>query len=110
MLPAMPEPVRCAWSTCEPIYVAYHDTEWGVPEHDARALWEKLVLDGFQAGLSWITILRKRENFREAYEGFDPHKIARYSERDVERLLGNQGIIRSRSKIEASIKSAQAFL
>ena len=88
--------------------VAYHDTEWGVPEYDPRALYEKLVLDGFQAGLSWITILRKRENFRKAFHDFAPEKIARYGKRDLERLLKNEGIIRSRAKIEAAIKGAQA--
>ncbi len=106
----MPEPIRCTWQGADPLYVAYHDTEWGVPEHDARALWEKLVLDGFQAGLSWITILRKREAFREAFEGFDPERVARYGSNDVERLLGDPGIVRSRAKIEAAIDSAQAFL
>ena len=92
---------RCSWPGKDPLYVAYHDSEWGVPEHDARTLYEKLVLDGFQAGLSWITILRKRENFRKAFHNFDPHKIARYTARDVDRLLKNDGIIRSRAKIEA---------
>ena len=88
----------------------YHDTEWGVPEYDPRALYEKLVLDGFQAGLSWITILRKRENFRKAFHNFDPHKIARYGARDVDRLLKNEGIIRSRAKIEAAIRGAKLWL
>ena len=98
---------RCAWPGTDPLYVAYHDEEWGVPEYDHRALYEKLVLDGFQAGLSWITILRKRENFRKAFHGFDPEKIARYGKRDTERLLKNEGIIRSRAKIEAAIKGAR---
>jgi DNA-3-methyladenine glycosylase I len=102
--------VRCAWPGSDPLYVAYHDEEWGVPEYDDRALYEKLVLDGFQAGLSWITILRKRENFRKAFHGFDPARIARYGARDVERLLKNEGIIRSRAKIEAAIKGAKLWL
>jgi DNA-3-methyladenine glycosylase I len=101
---------RCAWPGTDPLYVAYHDEEWGVPEYDHRALYEKLVLDGFQAGLSWITILRKRENFRKAFHGFDPEKIARYGKRDTERLLKNEGIIRSRAKIEAAIKGAKLWL
>lgn len=89
---------------------AYHDTEWGVPERDSRALWEKLQLDGFQAGLSWATILKKRDAFREVFAGFDPDKVARFDERDVERLLGDARIIRSRSKIEATIGNARAYL
>src|SRR5690349_11373703 len=101
---------RCAWPGDDPLYVAYHDTEWGVPEYDSRALYEKLVLDGFQAGLSWITILRKRENFRKAFHNFDPARIARYGARDMERLLANDGIIRSRAKIQAAIKGAQLWL
>lgn len=101
---------RCDWCGTDPIYVDYHDTEWGVPEYDGRALWEKLILDGFQAGLSWITILKKRDNFREAFEGFDPQRVARFTDADVERLLGNAGIIRSRSKIVATIGNARAFL
>src|ERR1700760_2189598 len=100
----------CLWPGTDPLYVKYHDEEWGVPEHDARALYEKLVLDGFQAGLSWITILRKRENFRKAFHNFDPEKIARYGKRDVERLLKNEGIIRSRAKIDAAIKGAKLWL
>ena len=106
----MAEPARCSWPGQDPLYQAYHDEEWGVPETDARALYEKLVLDGFQAGLSWITILRKRENFRKAFHGFDPEKIARYGKRDIERLMQNEGIIRSRPKIEAAIKGAQLWL
>jgi len=101
---------RCWWPGEDDLYLSYHDSEWGVPEHDARALYEKLVLDGFQAGLSWITILRKRENFRKAFHNFDPRKIARYGERDVERLLKNDGIIRSRAKIEAAIRGARLWL
>lgn len=101
---------RCPWPGKDPLYVAYHDVEWGVPEYDDRALYEKLVLDGFQAGLSWITILRKRENFRRAFDGFDPAKIARYDGRDVARLLRNDGIVRSRAKIEAAIRGARIWL
>jgi DNA-3-methyladenine glycosylase I len=101
---------RCVWCGDEPIYVAYHDDEWGVPEYDSRALYEKLVLDGFQAGLSWITILKKRENFRKAFHGFDPEKVARYGKRDFARLMKNEGIIRSNAKIEAAIKGAQLWL
>jgi DNA-3-methyladenine glycosylase I len=102
--------IRCAWPGEDPLYVAYHDTEWGVPEYDPRALYEKLVLDGFQAGLAWITILRKRENFRKAFHGFNPEKVSRYGTRDFERLMKNEGIIRSNAKIKAAIKSAQLFL
>jgi DNA-3-methyladenine glycosylase I len=102
--------VRCAWPGADPLYVAYHDEEWGVPEFDDRALYEKLVLDGFQAGLSWITILRKRENFRRAFDGFAPEKIARYGERQIGALLRDEGIIRSRAKIEAAIKGARLWL
>ncbi|PWE17865.1 DNA-3-methyladenine glycosylase I [Marinicauda salina] len=100
---------RCAWPGEDPLYVAYHDTEWGVPEYDDRALYEKLVLDGFQAGLAWITILRKRENFRAAFDGFDPETIAGYGEADIARLLGDAGIVRSRAKIEAAIAGARAW-
>ncbi len=92
------------------MYLAYHDTEWGVPEWDSRALWEKLILDGFQAGLSWITILRKRDAFRDAFEGFHPEVIAKWGEEDVQRLLANAGIVRHRGKIEGTIKSARAYL
>lgn len=101
--------VRCGWAGPEQIYIDYHDTEWGVPEHDSRTLWEKLILDGFQAGLSWITILKKRENFRAAFEGFDPTVIAEWGEDDVARLLANPGIIRHRGKIEATIGNARAW-
>jgi DNA-3-methyladenine glycosylase I len=104
------EKTRCWWPGDDPLYLSYHDSEWGVPEHDSRALYEKLVLDGFQAGLSWITILRKRENFRKAFHNFDPQKIARYGARDVDRLLKNDGIIRSRAKIEAAIRAAKLWL
>ncbi|MCV2863890.1 DNA-3-methyladenine glycosylase I [Albidovulum sediminicola] len=101
---------RCAWCGTDPLYVQYHDTEWGVPERDARALWEKLILDGFQAGLAWITILKKREGFRAAFQGFDPEVIARWGEDEVIRLLGDPGIVRSRAKIEATIGNARAYL
>lgn len=101
---------RCGWAGEDPLYIAYHDSEWGVPEYDSRALWEKLVLDGFQAGLSWITILRKRENFRRAFAGFDPAVIATWGEEDIARLLQDEGIIRHRGKIAATITNAQAYL
>jgi DNA-3-methyladenine glycosylase I len=100
---------RCGWAGEAPDYVAYHDTEWGVPEYDSRALYEKLMLDGFQAGLSWITILKKRENFRRAFDGFDPEIIARYTEADIQRLLADAGIVRSRAKIESTIRGARAW-
>src|SRR6201992_798556 len=104
------EKTRCWWPGEDPLYLAYHDSEWGVPEYDSRALYEKLVLDGFQAGLSWVTILRKREISRTASHSSDPQKIARYAARDVDRLLKNDGIIRSRAKIEAAIKGAKLWL
>lgn len=100
---------RCGWCGTDPLYVAYHDTEWGVPEYDGRALWEKLVLDGFQAGLAWITILRKRAAFREAFAGFDPYEIAHWGEAEVTRLLADPGIVRHRGKIEATIGNARAW-
>ena len=103
-------PHRCAWAETDPLLRAYHDEEWGVPERDSRALWEKLILDGFQAGLSWITILRKREAFRQAFQGFDPKIVARFGESDVRRLSDNAAIIRSRSKIQATIGNARAYL
>jgi len=99
----------CTWVGSEPIYISYHDEEWGVPEYDSRALWEKLILDGFQAGLSWITILKKRDNFRKAFAGFDPDVIAGWGEADVERLLQDAGIVRHRGKIEATIGNAKAW-
>jgi DNA-3-methyladenine glycosylase I len=102
--------VRCPWPKQDPLYLAYHDQEWGVPEFDDRALYEKLVLDGFQAGLSWITILRKRGNFRRAFAGFEPEKIARYTPKKVERLMQDAGIVRNRMKIEGAVRSAQAWL
>ena len=101
---------RCPWCGEDPLYCAYHDTEWGVPEYDDRALYEKLILDGFQAGLSWITILRKRDNFRKAFAGFAPAKVARFGAKDVERLMANAGIVRNRQKIEGTIKGAQLWL
>jgi DNA-3-methyladenine glycosylase I len=101
---------RCPWPKQDPLYVAYHDEEWGVPEFDDRALYEKLVLDGFQAGLSWITILRKRENFRRAFDNFAPEKIARYPKRRIEKLMQDAGIVRNRAKIEGAVLSARAWL
>ena len=101
---------RCAWCGTDPLYVAYHDSEWGVPEYDSRALWEKLVLDGFQAGLSWITILRKRDAFRDCFEGFDPARVARWGEPEIARALQNPGIVRHRGKIEAAVTGARAYL
>jgi len=101
---------RCPWADNDPLMRAYHDAEWGVPERDSRALWEKLMLDGCQAGLAWITILRKRDAFRELFKGFDPEIVARFDEADIARLLGDARIIRSRAKIEATIGNARAFL
>ena len=101
---------RCAWCGTDPLYVAYHDEEWGVPERDARALWEKLVLDGFQAGLAWITILRKRDAFRAAFDGFDPEIVARYTDADRARLMADAGIVRSNAKIDAAISGARVYL
>jgi DNA-3-methyladenine glycosylase I len=102
--------VRCPWPKQDPLYIAYHDQEWGVPEYDDRALYEKLVLDGFQAGLSWITILRKRENFRKAFDGFQPERIARYTPKKIEKLMQDAGIVRNRSKIEGAVLSARGWL
>jgi DNA-3-methyladenine glycosylase I len=101
---------RCPWPGDDPLYLAYHDTEWGVPEWDDRALFEKLLLDGFQAGLSWITILRKRENYRKAFEGFHPERIARWRQARIKTLMGNPGIVRNRAKLEGSVKNARAYL
>jgi DNA-3-methyladenine glycosylase I len=101
---------RCAWCGTDSVYVAYHDEEWGVPEWDDRALFEKLLLDGFQAGLSWITILRKRDNFRRAFHGFDPARIARYGARDKARLMADAGIVRNRLKVEGAVLSARGYL
>ena len=102
--------IRCPWPGVDPLYVAYHDQDWGVPEYDDRALFEKLVLDGFQAGLSWITILRKREHFRTVFDGFDAEKIVRYTPEKIDSLLNDAGIIRHRGKIEGTVKSARVFL
>jgi DNA-3-methyladenine glycosylase I len=102
--------IRCPWPGTDPLYVAYHDEEWGVPEFDSRALFEKLILDGFQAGLSWITILRKRDAFRTAFANFDPEKIARFDAETIAALMGNAGIIRNRAKIEGTVVSARAWL
>ena len=101
---------RCFWCGTDPFYMAYHDDEWGVPEYDSRALFEKLLLDGFQAGLSWITILRKRDAFREAFDGFEPETMARYNARKLQSLMKNEGIVRNRLKVEASVTNAQAYL
>jgi DNA-3-methyladenine glycosylase I len=101
---------RCPWPGEDPLYQAYHDREWGVPEHDDRALFEKLVLDGFQAGLSWITILRKRDNFRRAFDGFDPERIARWKPAKLESLMQDAGIVRNRQKIAAAVTNARAWL
>lgn len=101
---------RCSWCGDDPLYVKYHDEEWGVPVHDDRKLFEMLLLEGFQAGLSWITILRKRENFRKAFRGFDPVKIARFNRADLDRLMSDEGIVRNRLKIEGAVLSAKAYL
>jgi DNA-3-methyladenine glycosylase I len=106
----MKEPIRCGWAGSDPLYIAYHDEEWGVPLHDERKLFEMLILEGAQAGLSWITILRRREGYRRAFDGFDPEKIARYDGRKKARLLLDEGIIRNRAKIEAAVLNARAFL
>ena len=106
----MPKALRCPWAGSDPLYVAYHDGEWGVPSHDDRHLFEMLVLEGAQAGLSWITVLRKREGYRKAFAGFDPVRVARFGPRDVERLLGDPGIVRNRLKVESAIGNAKVFL
>jgi DNA-3-methyladenine glycosylase I len=106
----MAEKVRCGWAGSDPLYVRYHDEEWGVPLHDDRRLFEMLVLEGAQAGLSWITILRKRESYRKAFDSFDPGKVARYTKARVERLLKDPGIVRNRLKVEGAVASARAFL
>jgi DNA-3-methyladenine glycosylase I len=103
-------PVRCRWAQSDPLMQAHHDAEWGVAQHDSRMLWEMLMLEGFQAGLSWITVLRKREAFRKAFAGFDPALVARFNEQDIERLMLDAGIIRARAKIEATIRWAQIYL
>jgi DNA-3-methyladenine glycosylase I len=101
---------RCGWCGTDPLYVSYHDTDWGVPEYDSRALFEKLILDGFQAGLSWITILRKRENFRAAFDGFKPEVIVNYKPAKIEALMQDAGIVRNRLKVEGAVRSAEAYL
>ena len=101
---------RCRWAETHPLLRTYHDEEWGVPVHDSRMLWEMLMLEGFQAGLSWLTVLRRREGFRKAFAGFDPEQVARFDEADVERLLNDRGIIRARAKIQATIGNARAYL
>lgn len=101
---------RCGWCGTDPLYMHYHDTDWGVPEYDSRALFEKLILDGFQAGLSWITILRKRENFRAAFDGFKPEIIVNYDPTKIEALMQDAGIVRNRLKIEGTVRSAEAYL
>ena len=101
---------RCEWAGTDPVYINYHDTEWGVPLHDDQKLFEFLILDGAQAGLSWITILKKRDNYRDAFDGFNPAKVARYNSRKVKQLLSNKGIVRNRLKIEAAIQNAKAYL
>jgi len=103
-------PTRCAWCGSDPLYIAYHDHEWGVPSHDDAHLFEMLILEGQQAGLSWLTILKKRENFRTALDGFDPARIARFTPAHIEKLMGNAGIIRNRLKLNAAVKNARAFL
>ena len=104
------EKSRCAWTGNDPLYIRYHDNEWGVPVHDDRTLFEFLVLEGAQAGLSWLTVLRKRDNYREAFDNFDVRRVAEYGEEKVEELLGNAGIIRNRLKVRSAIRNAQAFL
>ena len=106
----MSELSRCPWSTKDPLYIAYHDEEWGRPNHDGRRLFEKVILEGAQAGLSWITILRKRENYRRLFDGFDPTKIAAYGDDDVDRLMSDAGIIRNQAKIRSAINNAKAFV
>jgi DNA-3-methyladenine glycosylase I len=104
------EPQRCPWCGTDPLYVHYHDTVWGRPEYNDLALFEKLCLDGQQAGLSWLTILRKQENYQEAYAGFDPERIVRFTENDIEQLLQNPGIVRNRLKVQSVIKNARGYL
>jgi DNA-3-methyladenine glycosylase I len=111
IVPHVPDgKTRCHWPGEDPLYVAYHDEEWGVPEYDDRALFEKLILDGFQAGLSWITILRKRDAFRRAFSGFEPATIARYNAKKLDALMKDEGIVRNRAKIEGTVASARAYL
>src|SRR5579863_4342126 len=110
IMPSMKFMHRCSWAGSDPLYLSYHDDEWGVPQFDSRALWEMLMLEGFQAGLSWITILRKREVLRKAFRHFDPRKVARFNQADIHRLLQDPGIVRSRAKIEATIAGARIFV
>lgn len=110
MIRAMSEHTRCGWHGADPLYIQYHDEEWGVPLHDERRLFEMLILEGAQAGLSWITVLRKREAYRKAFDNFDPIKVARYTDKKIARLLADPGIIRNRAKINAAVGNAQAFL
>jgi DNA-3-methyladenine glycosylase I len=105
----MKDPQRCAWAEDDALMRAYHDEEWGVPQHDSRMLWEMLMLEGFQAGLAWIIILRKRDAFRKAFANFDPHKVARFGKKDIARLMGDAGIVRAQAKIEATIRGAQLY-
>jgi DNA-3-methyladenine glycosylase I len=105
----MSTPRRCGWAESDPLLRVYHDEEWGVPQYDSRALWELLMLEGFQAGLAWITVLRKREAFRKAFHGFDPAQVAGFGKADLTRLMGDAGIIRSRAKIEAAIAGARIY-
>ena len=100
---------RCEWCGADPLYVSYHDNEWGVPEYSSQRLWEKLVLDGFQAGLSWLTILKKRDNFRVAFKGFNPYEVSEFTEKDIKSLMLNKGIVRNRNKILSTIKGAQIW-
>ena len=106
----MKAPHRCAWAESDPLLRAYHDEEWGVPQYDSRMLWEMLMLEGFQAGLSWSIILRKREAFRKAFKNFDPKKVARFDEGDIARLMQDEGIVRARAKIKATIEGARIYL
>ncbi|MDC3291342.1 DNA-3-methyladenine glycosylase I [Euryarchaeota archaeon] len=106
----MTDETRCPWSTKDPLYIAYHDEEWGRPNHDGRRLFEKVILEGAQSGLSWITILRKRENYRNAFAGFDPAKVAAFDDDDVERLMGDAGIVRNQAKIRSAINNAKTFV
>src|SRR5436309_704834 len=106
----MSEIIRCHWSLSDPLLVTYHDREWGVPEHDDQKLLAKLILDGAQAGLSWITILRKKEGYLKAFHGFDPERVAQYGKRDFQRLMNDASIVRNRQKIESAISNAKAFL
>lgn len=113
-MPSAPAPAksvkRCGWSSTEPIMIKYHDTEWGVPLHDDRKLFEFLVLEGMQAGLSWLTVLKKRENYRKAFSGFHPEKVARFSRKKIDMLMNDNGIIRNKLKIEAAVSNARAFM